>query len=371
MPYRIVHIADVHLDTAFRGLDPALGIARRKQLEDAFERALDLARDRRADALCIAGDLYESGRTTPDRGAYLARVLGAVAPMRVFISPGNHDPYDAPSLYRQTAFPPNVTIFTTRAFAPVRLADGLTLWGAAHEFALDRNPILNGFTCEGAGTHLLLFHGSDRDHVPPGKDCIAPFVDADVARAGATHAMVGHYHGQLSGPHYAYPGSLEPLNAAQDGRHTAAVVTTDRGAVNVEFVELNRTRYVDEDFDVSDYADRAALASALFDRLNALAARPGEVFCRVRLVGNAPASLDLDAAQLQRECAGRFPGATIEDLAAAIDPQEAAHEGHTVRALFARDMLERIAKASDAEKPTLQLALRYGLQAFAGKRLAP
>ena len=371
MPYRIVHIADVHLDTAFRGLDPALGIARRKQLEDAFERAIDLARDRRADALCIAGDLYESGRTTPDRGAYLARVLGAVAPMRVFISPGNHDPYDAPSLYRQTAFPPNVTVFTMRAFAPVRLADGLTLWGAAHEYALDRNPIINAFTCEGAGTHLLLFHGSDRDHVPPGKDCIAPFVDADVARTGAAHAMVGHYHGQLSGPHFAYPGSPEPLNAAQGGRHTAAVVTADRGAVKVEFVELNRTRYVSDDLDVSDCADRAALARAILDRLNGLASPPGEVFCRMRLVGNAPPTLDLDAAQLQRECAARFPGVTIEDLAAATDPQDAAREGHTVRALFARAMLERIANAGEAEKPTLQLALRYGLQAFAGKRLAP
>jgi len=148
-------------------------------------------------------------------------------------------------------------------------------------------------------------------------------------------------------------------------------LTADRGTVNVAFVELNRTRYVSEDLDVSDYADRAALARAVLDRLNSSASPPGEVFCRLRLVGNAPATLDLDAAQLQRECAARFPGATIEDLAAAIDPQEAAHEGHTVRAEFARDLLERIATAGDAEKPTLELALRYGLQAFAGKRLAP
>ena len=371
MPYRIVHIADVHLDTAFRGLDPALGAARRKQLEDAFERALTLARERRADALCIAGDLYESGRASPDRGAYIGRVLGAIAPTRVFISPGNHDPFDAASLYRQGVLPPNVTVFSKRAFSPVELADGLTLWGAAHEFALDRNPMLNGLTCEGSGTHLLLFHGSDRDHVPPGKECIAPFVDADVARAGAAHAMVGHYHGQLSGAHYAYPGSPEPLNAAQDGRHTAALITVDRGALNVEFVDLNRTRYVSEDLDVSEIADRAALAGAIHARLGALAKPLGEIFCRVRLVGNAPASLDLDIGQLQRECAARYPGATLEDTAAAIDPHEVAREGHTVRAKFARDMLGRIAVAEQSERHVLQLGLRYGLQAFAGKRLAP
>lgn len=371
MAFRILHIADVHLDTAFRGLDPSLGAARRRQLEDAFERALALARERRTDALCIAGDLYESGRASPDRAAYLTRVLGGLAPMPVFISPGNHDPYDATSLYRLMRLPANVTVFQTRAFTPVPLAKELTLWGAAHEYALDRNPMLNGFTCSGPGTHLLLFHGSDRDHVPPGKDCIAPFVDADVARTGATHAMVGHYHGQLSGAHFAYPGSPEPLNAAQDGRHTAALVTVEGGSVKAEFVDLNRTRYVSEDVDVSDIADRAALERVVLARLGTLATPPSEVFCRMRLVGNAPASLDLDATQLQRDCAARFPGTTIEDAAAAIDPHEAALEGHTVRALFARDLLDRIAKAGDAERPLQQLALRYGLQAFAGKRLAP
>src|SRR5215470_15792562 len=114
---------------AFRGLEPAVGDTRRRQLEAAFQRALDLAREKRADALCIAGDLYESDRASPDRGAYLARVLGALAPMRVFISPGNHDPNDRPSLYRQMARPPNVTVFETRRFVPVRLTEGVTLWG--------------------------------------------------------------------------------------------------------------------------------------------------------------------------------------------------------------------------------------------------
>ena len=370
MAYRILHIADVHLDTAFRGLDPSLGVARRKQLEAAFERALDLAREQRAHALCIAGDLYESGRASPDRGAYLARVLGAAAPMRIFISPGNHDPYDAPSLYRMMTLPANVTVFQTREFTPVKLSSDVTLWGAAHEFGLDHNPMLDAFKCNGSGTHLLLFHGSDRDHVPPGKDCIAPFVDADVARTGAAHAMVGHYHGQLSAAHFAYPGSPEPLNAAQDGRHTASLVTVDDGQVKVEFVDLNRTRYVSEDLDVSDIADRAALERAVLTRLETLAMPLGEVFCRIRLVGNAPATLELDAVQLQRECAARFPGTMIEDHAATIDPHEAAREGHTVRAVFAREMLDRIAASTDVERPTLHLALRYGLQAFAGKRLA-
>jgi len=356
---------------AFRGLDPVVGDARRKQLELAFERALALAVERRADALCIAGDLYESGRASPDRGAYLARVLGGLAPMRVFISPGNHDPNDGPSLYRQMTLPSNVTVFPTRRFAPVRLAEGITLWGAGHEFGLDREAILQGFECSGAGTHVLLFHGSDRERLPPDKECIAPFTDAEIARTGAAHAMVGHFHSMTRGEHYAYPGSPEPLSAAQDGRHTASLVTIDGGLVDVSFIDLNATRYVTQDFDVSAFGDRSALVSEAAAALRAIVTRPGETFCRLRLVGNAQPSLELDAADLQRELALEFPGVMIEDAFAAVDPQEAAREGYTVRAEFARTMLRRVAEAGADEREALQLALRYGLQAFAGKRLAP
>jgi DNA repair exonuclease SbcCD nuclease subunit len=371
LSYRIIHIADVHLDMAFRGLDPAVGDTRRKQLEAAFQRALDLAKERRADALCIAGDLYESDRASPDRGAYLERVLGALAPMRVFISPGNHDPNDRPSLYRQMALPSNVTVFRTRRFEPVRLAEGLTLWGAGHEFELDRDPILRGFECTGPGTHVLLFHGSDREKLPPGKECIAPFTDAEIARTGASHAMVGHFHSQLQGKRYAYPGSPEPLGAAQNGRHTASLLTIDGGLVDVSFIDLNRTRYVTADFDVSPYGDRSALSGAVAASLRAIGTQSGEVFPRVRLIGNASPSLDLDGAELQRDLQAEFPGAVVEEAYAAVDPQEAAREGYTVRAEFAREMMRRIAQASEEQRPELELALRYGLLAFAGKKLAP
>ncbi|MBV8170955.1 MAG: metallophosphoesterase [Candidatus Eremiobacteraeota bacterium] len=370
MSYRIIHIADVHLDMAFGALPPAQGDARRRQLQAAFERALALVRERGADALCIAGDLYEDGKSTPDRGAYLTRVLGALAPARVFISPGNHDPHNRSSLYRQMRLPDNVTVFSHRAFAPVALAPNLTLWGAAHEFELDRAPMINGFACEGAGTHVLLFHGSDRERLPPGKECVAPFVDADIVRANAAHAMVGHFHGMMRGAHYAYPGSLEPHSAAQDGRHTAALVTVENGSVGVEFIDVAHTSYLSEDLDISAFGDRAQLADAVAQRLAARVDRPGQVFCRMRLVGSAAPTLDLDAAQLQRDLQSTYPGTTIEDASATIDPDEAAREGYTVRAEFVKEMRKRIAAAPADQRPQLERALRYGLLAFAGKHLS-
>ncbi|HET9342725.1 MAG TPA: metallophosphoesterase [Candidatus Eremiobacteraceae bacterium] len=370
MPYRILHIADVHLDMAFAGADAALGKRHREELRAAFERALALAKERRVDALCIAGDLYEDGRAGSDRAAYLRRVLGDLAPIRVFISPGNHDPHTPASMYeRMGDIPDNVTIFGRRRFASATLDDGLTLWGFGHEHGIDRDPAIGDFTCEGPGTHLLLFHGSDRDHMPPDKDGVAPFSGAEIERTGAAYAMVGHFHGMLQAPRYAYPGSLEPHTVAQDGRHTASLVTVENGRVSPDFIDVNRVRYVDVDVDITRYGDRAELARAVEDRLASASAGDGAMYCRVRLGGAAQGSLELDAAALEADLAERFPGTRIVDGSAAIDLDAAAREGRTVRAHFVRTMRERIAAAPATERPLLEDALRYGMLAFARKSI--
>ncbi len=369
MPYKILHIADVHLDMAFAGVDATSGARRREQLREAFERALRLARERRVDAVCIAGDLYEDGRSGSDRLAYLSRVFGELSPIRVFVSPGNHDPHTATSLYERLPAMSNVTVFNRRRFAPVALADDLTLWGFAHEHDIDRDPAIGDFRCEGPGTHLLLFHGSDRDRMPPDKVGVAPFTDGEIERSGADFAMVGHFHGLLRGARYAYPGSLEPHTFAQDGRHTAALVTVEDGRVASEFVDVNAVRYADLDFDVAPFADRAALADALGARLGAEANGGGTVYTRVRLIGEAQQSLDLDAAAVERELAERFPGLRLVDACASFDYDAILRGGRTVLSEFVRVMRERIASAPPDERPTLELALRYGMLAFAGRAI--
>jgi exonuclease SbcD len=370
MAYRILHIADVHLDMAFAGLDAAHGKRRREQLREAFERALALGQRRGVDAICIAGDLYEGERSGPDRAAYLHRVLGDLAPARVFISPGNHDPYTASSLYRQIApLPENVTVFDTRRFARVPLTDGITLWGFGHERDIDRDPAIADFVCEGPGVHLLLFHGSDSDSIPPGKEAVAPFSAADIERTRAHYAMVGHFHGMRQGARFGYPGSLEPHNYTQDGRHTACIVTVDNGRVGCEFVDINRVRYADVEFDVEGYGDGAALAAALKSRLGSASDAAGPVYYRVRLIGEAAPTLDLDAEALESGLNELFPGIALVPEFATIDYAAVQHEGYTVRSEFLRKMRETIESAPLDERPLFERALQYGMLAFAKKAI--
>ena len=94
---RILHFADLHLDRSFAGLSvaPSEAAKRREELRAALRRIVDLAIELNVDALTAGGDLYEHDRAGADT-ATSSRANSSVSPQgRVFIAPGNHDPYIA------------------------------------------------------------------------------------------------------------------------------------------------------------------------------------------------------------------------------------------------------------------------------------
>ena len=68
---KIVHFADLHLDSAFAWLGAAGDAARRRRqaLRDVLRAIVKLARDEQADALFCGGDLYEGERAKQDTAA--------------------------------------------------------------------------------------------------------------------------------------------------------------------------------------------------------------------------------------------------------------------------------------------------------------
>ena len=68
---RLLHCADVHLDTSFVGLGEAVARRRRAAIRRTFQRVIDLALEKEVDALTIGGDLYEDLRSQRDTAQFL------------------------------------------------------------------------------------------------------------------------------------------------------------------------------------------------------------------------------------------------------------------------------------------------------------
>ncbi|MDE2869340.1 MAG: DNA repair exonuclease [Chloroflexota bacterium] len=91
---RIVHAADIHLDTPFRRHDAALRQRLQQAGREAFHALVDLTLEERADALVVAGDLFDNEWLTIATERVLTRELARLteAEVTVVYATGNHDP---------------------------------------------------------------------------------------------------------------------------------------------------------------------------------------------------------------------------------------------------------------------------------------
>src|SRR5262249_22488932 len=138
---------------------PAFARRRRQALRDTLMRIVGVAAELRLDAVLCGGDLYEHERFSPDTAAFLRSAFETLYPTPIYIAPGNHDWCGAESLYRQVQWSPTVHVFNGPRLEPVRLADGLTLWGGAHCTPANTPGFLEGFAVDRGGAHIALFHG--------------------------------------------------------------------------------------------------------------------------------------------------------------------------------------------------------------------
>ena len=91
---RILHLADVHLDTSFQGRSSRIRTRLRGATREAFRNAVELALDAEVHAVVIAGDLFDGDLLSFPTERFLldqAHRLGDNGITMVYAT-GNHDP---------------------------------------------------------------------------------------------------------------------------------------------------------------------------------------------------------------------------------------------------------------------------------------
>lgn len=332
---RFLHFADLHLDAPFAWADPAVARRRRQNRRETLLRIVDLAAAERVDAILCAGDLFEHDRFTPDTVEFLKAAF-ARTDIPIHLAPGNHDWYSARSPYALAAWSSNVHCFTEDRLTALTLADGLTLWGAAHRAPANTDGFFAAFRPDRGGVHLALAHASESSALAfqeSGKQPHAAFEAAELEAAGIAHAFLGHYHVARDRERHTYPGNPDPLEFGESAGRGVVIasvapdgsVTRDRHSVAVSAVHdlevsLDGCRHADE------VRERVG---AVIDGLAGSA--------RVTLGGEVPAELPIDLRALG-DLGQHLDGLLIRT--GALHPAydlDAIRGEPTVRGQFARD----------------------------------
>ena len=98
---RFIHIADVHFDSPFNVLTNKMDFGTKRRLEqrEAFRKAIEYISNEKIPYLFIAGDLYDQDNVRESTIKFINDLFKTIPNTKIFISPGNHDPYLKNSFY--------------------------------------------------------------------------------------------------------------------------------------------------------------------------------------------------------------------------------------------------------------------------------
>ena len=207
---KILHAADLHLDSPFEGLGAAKAAQRRDEQRRLLHRIARLAEEESVDIVLLAGDLLDSDSTYAETAEALASALGSIS-APVFISPGNHDFYSPRSPYERVKFPENVHIFKNPTPECVALPQlNANVWGAAFCDKYSAG-MLGGFSAaDGTGAkNIMCIHGE-----VGGASNYDPISETEIAASGMDYIALGHIHKEsglkkCGSTYYAWPGCPE------------------------------------------------------------------------------------------------------------------------------------------------------------------
>src|SRR5262245_29643639 len=109
---RVLHLADVHLDTPFAGRSDGVRDRLREASREALSRAVSCAVAERVHAVLLAGDVFDGDRLSFRTERFLLDEMTRLhqAGIPVVYATGNHDPGRDAYRTRPLIWPPNVEV---------------------------------------------------------------------------------------------------------------------------------------------------------------------------------------------------------------------------------------------------------------------
>ena len=249
---KFVHIADVHFDCPFSSLSVRENLSDNRRLEqrNVFKKVINYIKENSVEYLFISGDLYENEYVRKSTINYINNLFLEIPETKIFISPGNHDPYLKNSYYEEFEFAPNVYIFKG-SFECKELGD-CNIYGMGFQNFYCRDANYSSINVLHNGKpNIMIMHASLEGGSEEYKE-YNPVLESRLSELGMDYVALGHMHKSYynceTKQRIVYPGSLVALGFDELGEHgMIAGEIGENGVLTYEFIKLDDTEFTLED----------------------------------------------------------------------------------------------------------------------------
>ena len=239
---RFVHMADIHFDCPFTLLASRKNLANIRRLEqrEIFKKAIEYVSENKIPFLFISGDLYEQEYVRESTIEYINNLFKTIPETKIFISPGNHDPFLKNSFYNTFCWNNNVTIFNSE-IKIVELED-VDIYGYGFSSFYCNNSEIENIKIKNKNKiNILVTHGS-LDASKTLDMQYNPINSNKLKEIGFDYVALGHIHknNYLNNKNnFIYPGSIISLGFDEPGEHGILDIELNKKNNNLKNNEIN------------------------------------------------------------------------------------------------------------------------------------
>lgn len=356
---KFVHIADMHFDSPFVNLSDrdSMGELRRLEQRKVLKKIVEYIKDNDIKYFFISGDLYEHKYVKQSTIEYINKLFQEIPNTKIYIAPGNHDPFLKNSYYAKFAWNENVKIFSDK-IEKIENEDA-TIYGYGFtDFYCENSGIENIEIENKDKLNILVIHGAldssdveDRKYNPMKKNILKS--------KGFDYIALGHIHkldyNSEENQSIVYPGSTVSLGFDELGQHGMIVGNFEEKRLRLEFVPLDEKGYKIINLDITDINSK----EELIEKIMELDISENE-YIEIKLKGSR--NFEINTYELLKLILNNKIIKIKDKTKIAYDLDKLSNET-TLRGLFIKEMKEKLNNPdiSEEEKEIIEKGIEIGL----------
>lgn len=357
---KILHTADIHIGArdAFLGTTAE---SRRFETLLTFERIVDLAKEKGANILAIAGDLFENNTIEDTFIDGVFNKIKQIPEIKVIFAAGNHDPLTADSPFLNRELPENLYVLPPKDSVITFEDIKVKVYGRSFDSVYLKGEEEFTITPDNDFINIMVQHGELRADLGSDYNSITPKF---VKKSGMDYIALGHVHartpiGKIENTAFAYCGCPEGQGFDELDEKGVYFGTVSKGKCEMEFIPVSKRQHVVRRIDITGKDD---IAATVLEDIKSAYENWADNLYKIELIGSIPPDTELNLTEITARLAEALYFVKIKDKTEIAVNFELLAKEPTLKGVFVKNMLKKLETADDKE--AVKRALNIGLRAF-------
>lgn len=367
---KILQTGDLHFDTPFRDLDKNISEISKEELLEVFSKIITIAIDNKVEILLLTGDIFDNLTVNKKTLVFIKNQIERIENIKVFISPGNHDPYNEKSFYKMINWPSNVYIFKGKLERVILDDLKVVVFGAAFNEYYVKESLLKDINIKEDYINIMTIHG-EISSIEGGNE-YNPITLKDIENSKLDYIAIGHRHNfsgiqKAGSTYYAYAGCPQGRGFDEILDKGVIIGEVSKGAINLDFTRTSKRNYYIKEVDISNRVSYEEIKNKILDEVKE-EERKNNLY-KIVLKGEIESFVNLKESLLKELIKDYFYFVKIEDKTEVKLDFDSISKDYSIRGVYAKKILEKMDSEDNEENDILKIALKLGMQCLSNEEV--